>query len=122
MINQVLTSGEAAKICGVNFRTILRWIEKGLLKAHKLPGRGDTRIQVEDLVTFLNENDMPVPIDLSPKNKILIVDDDHSMTSSIQRMLKLKGFDTRIANNGFEAGTAMAVSYTHLTLPTIYSV
>ena len=35
----VLTTGEAARYCDVNFRTVIRWIEKGYLKAYKLPGR-----------------------------------------------------------------------------------
>ncbi len=114
MKKQVLTSGEAAKICGVNFRTILRWVEKGILKAHKLPGRGDTRIQIEDLVDFLNQNNMPIPDELVPKNKVLIVDDDPSMTATIQRIVKREGFETLIANNGFEAGTALTTFQPHI--------
>ena len=47
-----LTTGEAAKYCGVNFRTVIRCIERGHLKAYKLPGRGDNRIPVKDCVRF----------------------------------------------------------------------
>ncbi len=43
-MQDVLTTGEAARICGVNFRTVLRWIDRGLLPAYKLPGRGDRRV------------------------------------------------------------------------------
>ena len=61
---QALTTGEVAKYCGVNFRTVIRWIERGHLDAYKLPGRGDNRIPVESFVDFLNNNNMPVPEEL----------------------------------------------------------
>jgi excisionase family DNA binding protein len=49
---QALTTGEAAKYCGVNFRTVIRWIERGHLDAYKLPGRGDNRIPVDTFVDY----------------------------------------------------------------------
>ena len=101
----VLTTGEAAKYCDVNFRTVIRWIEKGYLKAYKLPGRGDKRIPIDSFVEFLQENNMPIPQDLKPKNnKVLIVEDLPEMAKAIERVLKRAGFDTKIAKNGFEAG------------------
>ena len=45
MKKEILTTGDIAKYCNVNFRTVVRWVERGLLKSHKLPGRGDNRIQ-----------------------------------------------------------------------------
>ncbi|MDO6805884.1 helix-turn-helix domain-containing protein, partial [Wenyingzhuangia sp. 1_MG-2023] len=56
---QVLTTGEVAKYCGVNFRTVIRWIERGHLEAYKLPGRGDNRVPVAGFVRFLQSNEMP---------------------------------------------------------------
>ncbi len=103
--SNVLTTGEAAKYCDVNFRTVIRWIEKGYLKAYKLPGRGDKRIPVESFVEFLQENNMPIPRELQPKNKkVLIVEDLPEMAKAIERLLKRAGFETKIAHNGFEAG------------------
>ncbi|ASP40977.1 hypothetical protein CHH28_17240 [Bacterioplanes sanyensis] len=61
---QALTTGEVAKFCGVNFRTVIRWIERGHLQAYKLPGRGDNRIPVNGFVEFLKDNHMPVPDEL----------------------------------------------------------
>lgn len=60
-MKDALTTGDVAKYCGVNFRTIIRWIEKGYLDAYKLPGRGDNRIPVASFVAFLRSNNMPVP-------------------------------------------------------------
>ena len=111
--NEVLSSGQVAAYCHVHFRTVIRWIEKGRLKAHKLPGRGNNRIMVKDFIEFLVENNMPIPQDLqqstisaADKNstKVLIVDDDINMGKAIQRTMKQAGFDTVIALDGFQAG------------------
>lgn len=102
---KVLTTGEAARYCGVNFRTIIRWIEKGYLEAYKLPGRGDNRIPAASLIAFLSKNNMPIPEELAPVNKrVLIVEDQAEMASAISRTLKRNGYETKIAKNGFEAG------------------
>ncbi|MCV6623493.1 MAG: response regulator [Cellvibrionaceae bacterium] len=108
---RVLTTGEAAKYCGVNFRTVIRWIERGRLKAYKLPGRGDHRIQVDDFVDFLESNDMPVPEELRPlpaSNKVLVVEDQLEMASAMRRVLRRAGYDVEVAADGFAAGLMLA--------------
>ena len=64
---QILTTGEIARYCGVNFRTVIRWIERGRLKAYQLPGRGDNRVTVEDFIDFLKVNSMPIPEEFSQR-------------------------------------------------------
>lgn len=106
---RVLTTGEAAKYCGVNFRTIIRWIERGRLKAYKLPGRGDHRIRAPDFVAFLQENDFPVPEEFAEQARsVLIIEDNAEMASAIARVLRREGYTIEIANNGFAAGTLLA--------------
>ena len=101
-----LTTGEIAQYCGVNFRTVIRWIKRGHLKAYQLPGRGDNRVEVQDFLNFLREHDMPVPEDFQQFSlRVLIVDDDDAMAKNIQRVLRRAGFDTEIAADGFRAGT-----------------
>ncbi|WP_317930390.1 response regulator [Halioxenophilus sp. WMMB6] len=106
---RVLTTGEAAKYCGVNFRTIIRWIERGKLRAYKLPGRGDHRIREEDFVAFLRENDLPVPeeFDGAPRS-VLVVEDNKEMASAISRVLRREGFTVDVAHDGFSAGAQLA--------------
>lgn len=107
-MSEVLTTGEAARLCGVHFRTVIRWIDRGLLQAYKLPGRGDHRVPVEELRRFMRENGIPdpnAPVDL-PK-RILIADDEPSMARAIQRVLNKAGYETTIASNGFEAGAML---------------
>lgn len=107
-----LTTGEIADYCGVNFRTVIRWIKRGHLKAYQLPGRGDNRVEIRDFVNFLRENSMPIPDDFRKYSmRVLIVDDDTSMAKNIQRVLHRAGFETEIALDGFQAGT-LAESFT----------
>ena len=106
---KTLTTGEAANYCGVSFRTVIRWIERGKLKAFKLPGRGDNRIRVEDFINFLNENDIPIPSELQPQTKrVLVVDDDEAMAAAIKRTLTRQGYQVEVASNGFEAGEQLS--------------
>lgn len=108
---RVLTTGEAAKYCGVNFRTVIRWIERGKLKAYKLPGRGDHRIREEDFVDFLQENEFPVPDEFSPPSQsVLIIEDNQEMAAAISRVLHREGFQVEVAHDGFSAGAQLAAS------------
>ncbi len=107
---RAFTTREIAAYCSVSFYTVIRWIERGKLKAFQLPGRGDYRITLDNFIIFLKENNIPIPEDLNRKqNKILIVDDDINVTNSLQRMLKKMGFDTVIAHDGFQAGTLLGL-------------
>ena len=60
--------------------------------------------------------------------RIAIVDDDKNLLESLGYMLKSEGFAVDSYSNGEQAlhgirGSSIdPVSYTHLTLPTIYSV
>lgn len=101
-----LTTGDIAKLCGVNFRTVIRWIQRGHLKAFQLPGRGDNRVQVADFIEFLNENNMPIPEELQPSaKKVLIVEGDKQSAASMEKALRGAGFETRLATDGFSAGS-----------------
>lgn len=107
----VLTSGEAGQRCGVSFRTVIRWIERGELPAYRLPGRGDYRIALADLRAFASRHGLPDPQAPGaapvPSDRVLIVDDDPSMARAIQRVLHAAGYKTLVANEGFQAGSLL---------------
>lgn len=107
---KTLTTGEIAKICDVNLRTVIRWIERGDLKGFKLPGRGNNRVTQQDFVAFLQLHQMPVPAEFLDEghNHVLIVDDELPFAKSIQRVLKGAGYMTSIANDGFSAGSQLS--------------
>ena len=97
------SSGEIAKICDVNQRTVIRWIERGSLTGFKLPGRGNNRVSRENLISFLNQYNFPLPTELQDRAaaQVLIVDEEKMIASSIQRVLRGYGYTTKIALNGF---------------------
>lgn len=100
-----LTTGQIAKYCGVHPRTVTRWIDNGKLPAYQLPERGDRRVRTTDFVQFLSDNNLPIPQELTrTTQRVLIVEDEPPMASAIQRALRLKNFETRVAHDGFEAG------------------
>lgn len=104
---QALTTGDVARYCGVHFRTVTRWIQRGHLKAFRLPGRGDSRIFVHDFLDFLKSNNIEVPPELRSETgpgRALIVEDDVVMSRSIRRVLAGMGFECEVAPDGFRAG------------------
>lgn len=111
----MLTTGEIAKYCGVNFRTVIRWIERGHLKAYQLPGRGDNRVEIEDFLQFLQKNKMPIPEEFQDQTKrILVIDDDEPMANAIVRILRRQGYETLVAPDGFFAGALLGTFLPHV--------
>jgi len=111
---RALTTGEIAGYLGVNFRTVIRWIERGHLKSFKLPGRGDNRVTVENFLAFLRANDMPVPDELRPPvdgkaQRVLVVEDEPPMARAIERVLRQADFEVKVAGDGFTAGALFSV-------------
>jgi excisionase family DNA binding protein len=104
----VLTSRSAARLCGVSFRTVIRWIERGELQAYRLPGRGDYRIEKSDLHRFMGEHGIPNP-DASrhAAKRVLVVDDEAPMAKAIKRVLTRAGYEAVIAGDGFLAGSLL---------------
>lgn len=104
----VLTSRSAAARCGVSFRTVIRWIERGTLQAYRLPGRGDYRIEKAELQRFMQEHGMPDPeAPKSAANRVLVVDDEPAMGRAIKRVLTRAGYEVVIASDGFLAGSLL---------------
>jgi len=102
----VLTSSEAARLCGVSFRTVIRWIQRGQLQAYKLPGRGDHRVPMAELRRFMRANGIPEPPELQRNmpRRILIAEDEPNMARAMTRALTSAGFATVSAGDGFQAG------------------
>lgn len=115
---RTLTTGDIAEYCDVHYRTVIRWIEKGALKGYQLPNHGDRRVSISDFIVFLQEHEMPIPAELQKDMlRALIVEDEKPMARAIQRVLRKAGFETKIAAEGFEAGSLLeSFSPTIMTL------
>lgn len=110
---KTLRPSEIAAYCDVHHRTVSRWIANGQLKGHKLPGRGNYRVQLADFLDFLERQNMPVPSELEEQSHdikqklVLVVDDEASLRSAIMRAIKPLGFALEQAEDGFRAGIKM---------------
>ncbi len=105
-ISSSLSTGEIAKHCDVNLRTVIRWIERGALKGYKLPGRGNNRVKKEDFISFLKTNNMPLPTNLNEEPNrpcVLIVDDEKDILNSIKRILRKCEYTLLLAESGEQA-------------------
>jgi excisionase family DNA binding protein len=107
-MTEPLTTTEAARLCGVSFRTVIRWIERNELQAYRLPGRGDYRVPATELSRFMRVHGIPEPTETpaGPK-RIMVVDDEPAMASAIKRVLTRAGFETIVAGDGFSAGSML---------------
>jgi len=59
--NNVLTTGDVAKICNVAPRTVSIWFDNGLLNGYRIPGSRDRRIPIPELARFMTEYNIPIP-------------------------------------------------------------
>jgi excisionase family DNA binding protein len=58
--NNVFTTGDIAKICNVAQKTVSKWFDNGQLSGYRLPGSNDRRVPFDDLVKFMQVNNMPL--------------------------------------------------------------
>lgn len=105
---EVFTTGEAAKVCNVTIRTVIRWIDTGQLQGYKIPGSRDRRVPRANLVRFMKDHGLPLGVlESNPKRKrVLIVDDDEAILALLEPFVRTLGdLDVATAANGYEAGT-----------------
>ncbi len=86
-LRHYFTTHEVARLAHVSPSTVLNWIDRGLLPAHRTPG-GHRRVQRDQLIEFLRSHSMPLPAQLSEVHKLLIVDGDASTLRSALEALK----------------------------------
>jgi excisionase family DNA binding protein len=57
---KVFTTGEAASVCKVSQQTIIRCFDSGRLQGFRVPGSKFRRIPREELIRFMNTNNIPL--------------------------------------------------------------
>lgn len=70
---RVYTTGQIAAIAGVSPRIAAGWIDKGKLKGYRIPDSQDRRVTHEEVIRFLREHEMPIPVSLAYGGAILLV-------------------------------------------------
>ena len=100
----VYTTYQVAKLCNVHHTTVINWINLKKLPGYTTPG-GHRRIEKADLVKFMEENEIPIPVELKKREKrILIVDDDPEALDELSQALNDDKYEISLAADGFEAG------------------
>ncbi len=102
---EVISTMRAAKMCGVHYTTIRRWVLDGSLPAYETPG-GHLRVLREDIESFISSRRKKTrrgrqqgPV------RVLVVDDDHAFRDSVVDFLGSDdAIDVREAEDGFAAG------------------
>jgi excisionase family DNA binding protein len=59
-MKKIYTTGEVAKILGLNINTIIKWFDDGKIKGFKLPGSNERRIPAKSLMEFMRVNEIPM--------------------------------------------------------------
>jgi excisionase family DNA binding protein len=98
------SSHAIARMLRVSPSTVLSWIDRGLLHAHRTPG-GHRRVEHGELVRFLHESSLPVPRELVPVSSVLLVDDDPAFLRATERELRQRApeLEIRCASDAVEA-------------------
>jgi len=104
-MKDLLTTGEAAGLCGVSQQTIIRCFDSGRIEGFRIPGSRFRRIPRHNLIKFMKENHIPLDHLDSGKKKVLVVDDDAEIIELIVDVLSRDGrFDFETASSGYDAG------------------
>jgi excisionase family DNA binding protein len=119
-MNEVLTTGQVAKLCNVTIRTVIKWFENGHLEGYRIPGSRDRRFEKTKVVAFMKAHGIPLgelERGLSTRRRILIADDDAALRTILEAYLKGLGlFDLEVAANGYEAGLKTHAFRPHLLM------
>ena len=63
-MKEIIGIGHAARLLGVNPRTVQKWFDKGLIDGFRLPESTDRRVYAKSLITFMEKNKMVIPAEL----------------------------------------------------------
>lgn len=104
-----LSTHDVASLCGVAPRTVLRWVDAGVLPGYQTGG-GRRRVRKADLLAFMRGRGMDIPAALAPnRNRVAIVDDDRLHVQMLSRMLTetYPSIAVETAADGFAAGALL---------------
>ncbi len=115
--NDVLTTGQVAKICNVAPRTVSKWFDSGQLRGYRIPGSKDRRIPVQHLVRFMRAHEIPLGELESGQTRVLILDDDAEFLGLLaQALSSTERYGVKTATSCFEAGVLTERFRPHVVL------
>ena len=85
-----LTTHQIAKMVGASPSTVLSWVDRGWLVAHRTPG-GHRRVERAALLSFLRVHSMPVPRDFDGAHRALLVMADPGEAEALRQGVTAHG-------------------------------
>ncbi len=114
---QVFTTGEAAEVCNLSQQTIIRCFDNGRLSGFRVPGSRFRRIPREDLICFMQENNIPTEALTENGRRILVIaPDSKSIGVVINALASDQGLNVEVANSEFDAGVLSEQFRPHVVL------
>jgi CheY-like chemotaxis protein len=105
---RLLRLAQIAAMLQVHPKTVYYWVRTGRLQALTSPG-GLLRVRAEDARALCQSSGMPIPAELAiVKRRVHVVESDKTVSKSLYRNLKAKGFDVRTFEDPYEALIATA--------------
>jgi excisionase family DNA binding protein len=99
---RIYTTREVGRLLHVHWRSVINWIEQGLLVSYSTPG-GHRRIRRDDLLVFLRKHHIPTSL-LDESFSVLIVDDDEEITGALRSYFQQQGsYEVFTASDGLTA-------------------
>lgn len=113
-----MSTHDVARFCNVTPRTVLRWVDAGLLPGYETGG-GRRRILRDELLLFMRSRGMKLPPELIEERlRVAVVDDDALHVTTIERSIRALApkAEIRTAADGFGAGALLYSFRPHLVL------
>lgn len=116
-MGDIMTTGEVAKVTGVNVRKVARWIDTGELPGWRIPGSTDRRVHRDDLRRFMATHNMRVrgPVGAAYDRRVMVVSGESAAWAGglITRLMtaigrEVEAIDFRRVHSLAGAGVALA--------------
>ena len=103
-LKKTYTSGEVARLLGINPRTARLYLTQGRIRGQQNPVTGTWAVDHQALMDFLREKQI-APSEIEFPVKVLIVDDDEAVIRSIGDTLRRSrwNFDIDQCTDGYQA-------------------
>lgn len=120
----ILTTFQAARLCGVSHKSIERWIDAGFLRGFRTPG-GHRRVHRADLLEFIQKRRTTerigetVATPSAEVPRVLVVDDDATIRDLFVEFFRTAGhgkYQIEVASSGYEAGVQVERFNPHVVL------
>lgn len=97
----ILTTGQVARMCHVAPRTVTKWFDTGKLRGYRIPGSRDRRIPRPQLMAFMRAHGIPIDVLEQTSTRVLIVGGSDAMRQELENLGR---YQVSQAVNRFEAG------------------